>query len=95
VGFYLGTDFLVHGYLRAPNGTFTVFDPPLSGDTTPTAINPDGAVTGLFFTAGSFEAHGFLRAPNGTFTTFDPLGSTYTRPTAINPYAPGIRKTAS
>jgi len=85
VGFYAGTDFLVHGYLRAPNGTFTVFDPPFSVETLPTAINPDGAVTGVFFTFGSTEGHGFLRAPNGTITTFDPLGSTFTRPAAINP----------
>jgi len=74
-----------HGYLRALNGTFTVFDPPSSVFTFPRAINSGGAVTGGFFTAGFFGAHGFLRAPNGTYTTFDPLGSTYTQPNAINP----------
>jgi uncharacterized membrane protein len=77
---------LLHGYLRAPNGTFTVFDPPGSQSTNPAAINPAGAVTGYFFNAGATGvAHGFLRAPNGTFTTFDPRGATVTIPTAINP----------
>ena len=78
-------DFSVaHGFLRAPNGTFTLFDPPGSLFTLPLAINPAGVVTGNSFrsTGGS---HGFLRAPNGTFTTFDPLGSTFTQPDAINP----------
>jgi uncharacterized membrane protein len=83
---YLGTEGFpgFHGYLRAPNGTFTVFDPPGSRFTSAEAINPAGTVTGSF--GGSTGgAHGFLRAPNGTFTTFDPLGSTTTLPTAINP----------
>jgi hypothetical protein len=34
---------LIHGYLRAPKGTFTVFDPPGSQSTNPTAINPGGS----------------------------------------------------
>src|SRR5215472_14208220 len=73
-----------HGFLRARNGTFTVFDPPGSQSTVPSAINPAGTVTGGF--SGSTGGnHGFLRAPNGTFTTFDPLGSTDTFPFAINP----------
>jgi hypothetical protein len=84
VGGYAETGVLIHGYLRAPNGAFTVFDAPASTFTSPAAINPDGAVTGGFF-VGSGGAHGFLRAPNGTFTTFDPPGSTYTNPVAINP----------
>jgi hypothetical protein len=82
------TNGLFHGFLRAPNGAFTVFDPPFSKFTNPLAINPAGTVTGNFFITGSplgGEAHGFLRAPNGTFTTFDPLGSTYTQPLGINP----------
>jgi uncharacterized membrane protein len=75
-----------HGYLRAANGAFTVFDAPNSVFTFPGAINPDGAVTGGFFLPpGGSGAHGFLRAPDGTFTTFDPLGSKYTQPNAINP----------
>jgi uncharacterized membrane protein len=86
VGTYDETAVLLHGFLRAPNGTFTVFDPPSSKVTMAFHINPDGVVAGDFFTsATSFVAHGFVRAPNGTFTTFDPLGSTFTQPNAINP----------
>jgi len=85
VGSYADVNDVIHGYLRAPNGVFTVFDAPGSTFTNPTSINPAGAITGGFFVTGSFGAHGFSRTRNGTFTTFDPLGSTYTNPTAINP----------
>jgi hypothetical protein len=75
-----------HGFLRAPNGTFTEFDVPFSVYTQAEVINPDGVVAGnSFATATSFVAHGFIRAPNGTITTFDPLGSTFTQPSGINP----------
>src|SRR5215472_10841635 len=39
---------LFRGYLRAPSGAFTVFDPPGSQSTFPSAINPAGTVTGGF-----------------------------------------------
>jgi uncharacterized membrane protein len=86
VGSYTGTDGFLgsHGYLRAPNGTFTVFDVPGSQGSFANAINPAGAVTGGFF-GSTVASHAFLRAPNGTFTTFDPLGSTSTGAGAINP----------
>jgi uncharacterized membrane protein len=73
-----------HGFLRAPNGTFTEFDAPFAEVTEAFAINPDGVVTGAFLSSTG-GVHGFLRAPNGTITTFDPLGSTFTQPVAINP----------
>ena len=75
---------LFRGYLRAPSGAFTLFDPPGSQSTFPSAINPAWTVTGGFADSAG-RGHGFLRAPNGTFTTFDPLGSTSTGATAINP----------
>jgi len=73
-----------HGFVRAANGTITVFDPPGSQLTFPAAINPAGTIVGFFFTADN-SAHGFLRAPNGTITMFDPPGSFLAGPTAINP----------
>jgi hypothetical protein len=77
---------LGRGYLRAPNGTITIFSAPFFHvSTIPTAINPAGVVTGFFGFPNLGDSHGFLRAPNGTFTTFDPLGSTFTQPEAINP----------
>ena len=72
------------GFLRAPNGTFTEFDPPFAEVTVAFVINPDGVAAGSFLSSKG-GVHGFLRAPNGTFTTFDPLGSVFTQPNAINP----------
>jgi predicted membrane protein len=72
-----------HGFLRAPDGTYTTFDVP-AGDTTPDAINPAGTITGWYCNAAG--CHGFLRATDGTFTTFDvpgDVGGTY--PGSINP----------
>jgi hypothetical protein len=55
-----------HGFLRAPDGTFTTIDIPGS----PVSINPAGAITGNYSDA-NFLNHSFLRAPDGTITTFD------------------------
>jgi uncharacterized membrane protein len=75
-----------HGFLRAPNGSFTLFDVPFTVFTQALAINPDGVVAGNFFTTAiSVVSHGFIRAPNGAITTFDPPGSVFTQPNAINP----------
>jgi hypothetical protein len=84
VGFYTDASFVSHGFLRAPDGAFTVFDPPGSISTFTAAVNPDGAVTGEFF-VNPFLQHGFLRTRNGTFTVFDPPGSRSTFTAAINP----------
>ena len=88
MGSYSEANDVLHGFLRGPNGAFTVFDPPGSIDTGAAAVNQDGAITGFFGSSivnGSLIAHGFLRTRNGTFTTFDPTGSASTAPTAINP----------
>src|SRR5262249_38192368 len=77
VGSYSEANDVLHGFLRGPNGAFTVFDPPGSIDTGAAAVNQDGAITGFFGSSivnGSLIAHGFLRTRNGTFTTFDPPG---------------------
>ena len=74
-GYYYDANFVDHGFLRAPDGTFTTFDPPGSGNgTNPSGINPAGAITGSYKDA-NFVFHGFLRARNGTFTTIDPPGA--------------------
>jgi hypothetical protein len=82
-----------HGFLRAPNGTFTVIDLPNSASNQGTFIfgtNPKGTVTGYYFANNA--NHGFLRARGGKITTFDgPAGSPSdlippsTSPTAMNP----------
>jgi hypothetical protein len=84
-GSYADTGGRVHGYLRAPNGAFTVFDgPPGSQVFGVTAISGAGTVMGSFADSTG-RSHGYLRAPNGTFTSFDVLGSALWEPEAINP----------
>jgi hypothetical protein len=86
---YSDLNTVVHGYLRAPDGTITTFETPWAGTvafegTVPQAINTGGAVTGFYIDAGDV-VHGFLRGSDGTFTSFDPPGSIDTEPHGINP----------
>jgi hypothetical protein len=91
VGSYLNfaADFLVHGFLRKHDGTFTTFDAPTADSSIiPVGINPAGEITGYYFGA-DFQDHGFLRRHDGTFITFHVPAATgegqYTVPTSINP----------
>ena len=76
-GYYADSNAALHGFLRAPDGTFTTFDPPGSLSTAPVGINPAGAITGYYCDA--VTCHGFLRTPDGTLTPFDPPGSVLTQ----------------
>jgi hypothetical protein len=75
-----------HGFVRAPDGTFTTVDAPgaVNGTDFLCCITPAGAVAGISFDANG-AGHGFLRDHAGAFTEFDPPGSTLTAPTGINP----------
>jgi hypothetical protein len=66
------------GFLRAPDGTITTFDPLGSISTGSTGINPTGTDPGCYEQANSSVEHGFVRAPDGTFTTID--GPSTTQP---------------
>ena len=78
LGTYEDASGVWHGLLRAPDGTFTTFDPPwmapiVGGGTWPgvfNAIIPDGASTGSYQDANS-TFHGYLRTWDGKFITFD------------------------
>src|SRR5207253_6770055 len=72
-----------HGFLRAPDGTFTIFDDPNAGScsascgnigngqgTRAFAINPSGQVVGSY-TDNIGRCHGYVRAASGTFTQID------------------------
>ena len=75
---------VVHGFLRAPDGTITGFDPTGALFTFPLAINPAGAITGQY--CDGTNCRGFLRATDGTMTTFDVSGDVNgTYPYGINP----------
>jgi hypothetical protein len=73
-----------HGFLRSPDGTFTVFDAPgapVTGTGVYTFrgthgfnINNSGEIAGNYWDANDV-GHAFLRAPNGTITTFDAPGA--------------------
>jgi hypothetical protein len=83
-GFYVDSSDVSHGFLRAPDGTITGFDPTGSLFTFPLAINPAGAITGQY--CDGTNCRGFLRAPDGTMTTFDVSGGVNgTFPFGINP----------
>jgi hypothetical protein len=53
-----------HGFVRAPDGTITTFDPALSVNTLPQHINAAGSITGYYFNT-SGGGSGFVRSPNG------------------------------
>jgi len=65
------------GFVRAPDGTITLFDG------YPHSINAAGTITGEY---GVFDGvyQGFVRAADGTITLFNVDSATYTRPVSIN-----------
>ena len=78
--------FGAHGFLRAPDGTFTTFDPPGSTETMPASINPAGVITGFWTHTGHFGVpRGFVRSSDGIITVFDVPGAIERTPTSINP----------
>ena len=82
-GDYVDSSNVAHGFLRAPDGTITGFDPPGSLSTAGFGINPAGAITGQY--SDATNNRGFLRAPDGTITTFDVSGDVNgTYPYGIN-----------
>lgn len=71
-----------HGFIRNPNGSITVFDPPGSTMTEippARAINDFGAVTGDYWVCSadlsSCTVHGFIRTANGSYSSFDAPGA--------------------
>lgn len=75
-GGYLDSNNVFHGFLRAPDGAFSTFDPQGSVLTDTAGIDPEGTTTG-FYVDNNGVLHGFVRSPDGTITTFDvPSGGT-------------------
>jgi len=78
---------LWHGFLRAPGGAITTFDPPGSSQTTVSGINSAGTIIGNYFslkTSQDSTASG--ATADGTITAFDSPGSLFTTPAAISLY---------
>jgi hypothetical protein len=74
-GYYADSQNAIHGFLRAPDGSFTEFDAPGAvNGTFAYNINPEGAIAGMYLDA-NYVWHCFLRAPDGTFTAFEAPGA--------------------
>lgn len=73
-GIYADAGNIFHGFVRAPDGTFTTFDPQGSVFTNNSGIMPNGTVASYFVDASSV-LHGYVRTPDGSFTTFDAPGA--------------------
>jgi hypothetical protein len=78
-GYYRDTNNVAHGYMRARDGRFTIFDDPNAGTsawvgTQVFSINPVGAIAGTYLDAHGV-CHGYLRSAHGGFTTFDVPGA--------------------
>jgi hypothetical protein len=82
-GYYLDKQSNYHGFLRAPDGTFTAFT--VDGeDTEVNAINDSGVTAGSFFNINAISSIGFLRSVSGKITTFDPKNSPIVFVNAMN-----------
>ncbi len=79
VGGFLDSNYVIHGYLRAANGSITQIDNPNAGPnsfqgTFITGINPEGEMNGFYIDANNVY-HGFLLARHGAVTPVDVPGS--------------------
>jgi uncharacterized membrane protein len=87
------------GFVRSPQGTFTLFTPPGTMVTLPRmgyqlnaesssaphrlSINEEGSITGSYTGSGGAQ-HGFVRGAYGAITSFDPPSGRQTTATSIN-----------
>ena len=72
------------GFVRARNGSLTIFDAPgeVNG-TTASSVNSKGSITG-YYVDGASADHSYVRAPAGAITEFDPPGATASQSVGIN-----------
>lgn len=78
-GWYFDANDVVHGYVRASNGSIREFDAPKAGSaafegTFPSSIDAQGLITGYVVDSNNI-AHGFIRTPNGHVSEFDAPGA--------------------
>jgi hypothetical protein len=83
-GQFENSNYVFHGFVRHPDGSFTTFDAPGAGTSTNQGtlafnINLEGATAGIYIDGGNVT-HGFVRSRANEFTSFDPPGSVYTYP---------------
>lgn len=96
-GWWQDANSAYHGFVRAPRGKITRFDPSGAGKgslqgTTPWAVNDAGVISGQYQDSSGVY-HGFVRAPDGKITSYDVPGAGTgsgqgTQPSVIN--NPGV-----
>jgi len=74
--------YVLHGFLRTPNGVFIVVHPPTALETHVTAINANNEAVGSFDSASG--SHGFIRDASGNYVQLDVPGASSTIPSGIN-----------
>lgn len=62
-GMYIDANYVLHGYLRSPDGRIKNIDPSGSQYTWSSDVNDVGAITG-YYVDGNGVVHGFLRVPD-------------------------------
>ena len=73
-GNFNDSNYSPHGYLRTPDGTFSIIDAPEAfNGTRIAAINSRGELAGIFWVGNT--SHGYVRARDGAFTVFDVPGA--------------------
>lgn len=60
MGTYIDSNFVLHGYLRTPDGNIVTVDPLGSVLTWSSGMNDSGTITGYYLDANNVT-HGFLR----------------------------------
>jgi len=69
-GFYIGSNYAGHGFLRDSRGNISSFDVAGARSTFPVALNAFGTSAG-YYSDFNGAVHGFRRTSAGTITTFD------------------------
>jgi hypothetical protein len=80
----LDPNFVLHGFVRSADGSFTTIDGPSACNSTwffdncpgtgASSINAFGEISGAY-SDNNFVSHGLVRSPKGTLTTFDAPGA--------------------
>src|ERR1035438_5868225 len=88
VGYYVDSNAVYHGFVRATNGTITPIDAPGAGTaafqgTWAFGINKSGVITGYYFDASNV-IHGYVKSPTGHFAEFEAPGAQGTLALEIN-----------
>jgi hypothetical protein len=88
VGYYVDSNTVYHGFMRATNGTITPIDAPGAGTaafqgTWAFGINKSGVITGYYFDASNV-IHGYVKSPTGHFAEFEAPGAQGTLALEIN-----------